>query len=175
MAAYGGTTTMVWVSGEERGRGRETGEGRIRVDAMNVEVMSAMIPGEEIKGLESHAKGFEAEPFFEIAAVEIRSLPKLEGTAHVNMALIVKFMKNAIRLNPRDSRVCAVGKPHMDERTNKVGRLRNFAAGWPGIPILAKRSGPTMSVRPSEWRNCRRRTRSVARANADRRKRSCSV
>jgi acyl-CoA dehydrogenase len=40
------------------------------------------------------AKGFEAEPFFEIAAVEIRSLPKLEGTAHVNMALIVKFMKN---------------------------------------------------------------------------------
>jgi acyl-CoA dehydrogenase len=40
------------------------------------------------------ARGFEAEPFFEIAAVEIRSLPKLEGTAHVNMALIVKFMKN---------------------------------------------------------------------------------
>jgi len=40
------------------------------------------------------AKGFEAEPFFEIAAEEIRSLPKLEGTAHVNMALIVKFMKN---------------------------------------------------------------------------------
>ncbi len=39
------------------------------------------------------AKGFEAEPFFEIAAQEIRSLPKLEGTAHVNMALIVKFMK----------------------------------------------------------------------------------
>ncbi|NNJ64095.1 MAG: acyl-CoA dehydrogenase [Xanthomonadales bacterium] len=40
------------------------------------------------------AKGFEAEPFFEIAAVEIRALPKLEGTAHVNMALIIKFMKN---------------------------------------------------------------------------------
>ena len=40
------------------------------------------------------AKGFEAETFFEIAAVEIGSLPKLEGTAHVNMALIVKFMKN---------------------------------------------------------------------------------
>ena len=40
------------------------------------------------------AKGFEAEPFFEIAAEEIAALPKLEGTAHVNMALIVKFMKN---------------------------------------------------------------------------------
>lgn len=40
------------------------------------------------------AKGFEAEPFFEVAAHEIGMLPKLEGTAHVNMALIVKFMQN---------------------------------------------------------------------------------
>jgi acyl-CoA dehydrogenase len=40
------------------------------------------------------AKGFEKEPFFEVAAREIGMLPKLEGTAHVNMALIVKFMKH---------------------------------------------------------------------------------
>ena len=40
------------------------------------------------------AKGFEKEPFFEIASHEIGMLPKLEGTTHVNMALIVKFMKN---------------------------------------------------------------------------------
>ena len=40
------------------------------------------------------AKGFEAEPFFEIAKNEMPQLPKLEGTAHVNMALIVKFMQN---------------------------------------------------------------------------------
>lgn len=40
------------------------------------------------------AKGFEKEPFFEIAAHEIRMLPKLEGTVHVNMALIIKFMQN---------------------------------------------------------------------------------
>ncbi|MBF0121008.1 MAG: acyl-CoA dehydrogenase [Desulfobacterales bacterium] len=40
------------------------------------------------------AKGFENEPFFEIAAHEIGMLPKLEGTVHVNMALIVKFMAN---------------------------------------------------------------------------------
>jgi len=40
------------------------------------------------------AKGFEKEPFFEVAAHEIRALPKLEGTVHVNMALIVKFMQN---------------------------------------------------------------------------------
>jgi acyl-CoA dehydrogenase len=40
------------------------------------------------------AKGFEAEPFFEMAARDIRALPKLEGTVHVNIALIVKFMPN---------------------------------------------------------------------------------
>ena len=39
------------------------------------------------------ARGFEQEPFFEVAAREIGMLPKLEGTAHVNMALVVKFMR----------------------------------------------------------------------------------
>ncbi len=38
------------------------------------------------------AKGFEKDMFFEQAAVDIRALPKLEGTVHVNIALIVKFM-----------------------------------------------------------------------------------
>jgi acyl-CoA dehydrogenase len=46
------------------------------------------------------AKGFEAEPFFEVATNEISMLPKLEGTAHVNMALVVKFMKNYL-FNPK--------------------------------------------------------------------------
>jgi len=40
------------------------------------------------------AKGFEKDMFFSSAARDIRALPKLEGTAHVNMALIVKFMAN---------------------------------------------------------------------------------
>lgn len=40
------------------------------------------------------ARGFEKETYFEMAAKEIRALPKLEGTVHVNMALIVKFMAN---------------------------------------------------------------------------------
>jgi len=47
------------------------------------------------------ARGFENEPFFEVAAVEIGSLPKLEGTTHVNMALIVKFLKNYL-FNPAE-------------------------------------------------------------------------
>lgn len=40
------------------------------------------------------AKGFEKDTYFEIAARDIRALPKLEGTIHVNMALVLKFMKN---------------------------------------------------------------------------------
>ncbi|MEO8587507.1 MAG: acyl-CoA dehydrogenase [Acidobacteriota bacterium] len=40
------------------------------------------------------AKGFEKNTYFEMAARDIRALPKLEGTVHVNIALIVKFMKN---------------------------------------------------------------------------------
>ncbi|MEV7454129.1 acyl-CoA dehydrogenase family protein [Streptomyces nigra] len=40
------------------------------------------------------AKGFEKDNYFAQAAVEIRGLPKLEGTVHVNLALILKFMRN---------------------------------------------------------------------------------
>ncbi len=40
------------------------------------------------------AKGFEKDTYFEMAARDIRALPKLEGTVHVNIALIVKFMAN---------------------------------------------------------------------------------
>ncbi len=40
------------------------------------------------------AKGFEKDTFFEMAARDIRALPKLEGTVHVNIALILKFMAN---------------------------------------------------------------------------------
>jgi acyl-CoA dehydrogenase len=40
------------------------------------------------------AKGFEKDTYFENAAIDIRALPKLEGTVHVNMALVIKFMPN---------------------------------------------------------------------------------
>jgi acyl-CoA dehydrogenase len=40
------------------------------------------------------AKGFEKDTYFDMAARDIRALPKLEGTVHVNIALIVKFMEN---------------------------------------------------------------------------------
>jgi len=40
------------------------------------------------------AKGFEKDTFFEMAARDIRTLPRLEGPVHVNIALIIKFMAN---------------------------------------------------------------------------------
>jgi alkylation response protein AidB-like acyl-CoA dehydrogenase len=45
------------------------------------------------------AKGFEEDTFFEMAARDIRALPKLEGTVHVNMALVLKFMASYL-FNP---------------------------------------------------------------------------
>lgn len=40
------------------------------------------------------AKGFEQDTYFEMAIRDIGMLPKLEGTEHVNMALIIKFVTN---------------------------------------------------------------------------------
>jgi acyl-CoA dehydrogenase len=40
------------------------------------------------------AKGFEQDTYFEMAIRDIGMLPKLEGTVHVNMALIIKFIQH---------------------------------------------------------------------------------
>ncbi len=40
------------------------------------------------------AKGFEKNMYFENAVMDVRALPKLEGTVHVNIALVLKFMMN---------------------------------------------------------------------------------
>jgi acyl-CoA dehydrogenase len=47
------------------------------------------------------AKGYEQDTYFEMALRDIGMLPKLEGTEHVNMALIIKFVKNYF-FNPAD-------------------------------------------------------------------------
>jgi acyl-CoA dehydrogenase len=40
------------------------------------------------------AKGLNRDQYFELAIRDIRMLPKLEGTVHVNMVLVLRFMKN---------------------------------------------------------------------------------
>ncbi|MBI2384262.1 MAG: acyl-CoA dehydrogenase [Gammaproteobacteria bacterium] len=59
------------------------------------------------------AKGFEKNSYFAQAAVDIRALPKLEGTVHVNIALIAKFMPNYF-FNPAEY----APVPTMDQPVN---------------------------------------------------------
>jgi len=59
------------------------------------------------------AKGFEKDTYFGQAAIDIRALPKLEGTVHVNIALIVKFMPSYFFFPSELPEV-----PRRDEATN---------------------------------------------------------
>ncbi len=66
--------------------------------------MKVTTQGEEVMNLlwdVIAAKGFEKDTFFEMAARDIRALPKLEGTVHVNIALIIKFLQNYL-FNPAE-------------------------------------------------------------------------
>lgn len=61
------------------------------------------------------AKGFEKDMYFNMAARDIRALPKLEGTVTVNMALIIKFMPNYF-FNPAEfSEIPSVNEPKNDD------------------------------------------------------------
>lgn len=70
------------------------------------------------------AKGFEKDTFFEMAARDIRALPKLEGTVHVNIALISKFMKNFLFV-PKEY-------PEIPQRSDAVDDVFLFKQGPTG-------------------------------------------
>ena len=61
------------------------------------------------------AKGFERDTYFEMAARDIRALPKLEGTVHVNMALIIKFMRNYFFVPGEFPEIPRVAEPKNDD------------------------------------------------------------
>ena len=68
--------------------------------------------------------------YFEMAARDIRALPKLEGTVHVNMALVIKFMKNYF-FNPGTfPEISEVKETHHDAflfdqgPTKELGKIR---------------------------------------------------
>ena len=72
------------------------------------------------------AKGFEGDTFFEMATRDIRALPKLEGTVHVNMMLIIKFMKNYL-FNPKEfSETGKQNKPKDDSFLFNQGPTRGL-------------------------------------------------
>ncbi len=76
------------------------------------------------------AKGFEKDTYFEMAARDIRGLPKLEGTVHVNMALVLKFMANYF-FNPGEFESVAPRREAADDPflfaqgpTSGLGKIR---------------------------------------------------
>jgi len=72
------------------------------------------------------AKGFEKDMYFGTATSEIRGLPKLEGTVHVNIALILKFMNNYF-FNPAE--YAAIGRrsePKHDEYMFRQGPTKGM-------------------------------------------------
>ena len=72
------------------------------------------------------AKGFEKDMYFEMAGRDIRALPKLEGTVHVNIALILKFMPNYF-FNPRVyPEVCRQDRPVNDDFLFDQGPARGL-------------------------------------------------
>ncbi len=61
------------------------------------------------------ARGFEGETYFSAATRDIRALPKLEGTVHVNMAQIIKFMPAYFFMAENQSKIPTVKDPVHDE------------------------------------------------------------
>ena len=72
------------------------------------------------------AKGFEKDVFFESAARDIRALPKLEGTVHVNMALIIKFMANYFFKPGEYPEIGTVSEPKNDDFLFAQGPTRGL-------------------------------------------------
>jgi acyl-CoA dehydrogenase len=72
------------------------------------------------------AKGFEKDGYFEMAARDIRALPKLEGTVHVNMALVIKFMKSYFFEPERFPEIPEMTEPRHDAFLFEQGPTRGL-------------------------------------------------
>ncbi len=91
--------------------------------------MKVTVQGEEVINLLWDiiaAKGFEKDTFFEMAARDIRALPKLEGTVHVNIALIIKFMKNYLFAPKEYAEIPQVNKAKNDDFLFNQGPTRGL-------------------------------------------------
>ncbi len=73
------------------------------------------------------AKGFEKDTYFAQAAVDIRGLPKLEGTVHVNIALIVKFMPSYFFFPAELAKVPTMDQPVNDDFLFNQGTTRGLS------------------------------------------------
>jgi acyl-CoA dehydrogenase len=73
------------------------------------------------------AKGFEKDNYFSQAVTELRGFPKLEGTRHVNMALIAKLIPSYM-FNPKEfPEIGRLNGNENDEYLFKQGKTRGYA------------------------------------------------
>jgi acyl-CoA dehydrogenase len=88
------------------------------------------------------AKGFEKDMYFSQAATDIRGLPKLEGTVHVNIALIVKFMPSYFFFPAELPEIGTRSEPVNDDflfhqgTTRGLGKIRfhDYKLAFAGFP-----------------------------------------
>ena len=106
------------------------------------------------------AKGFEKDTYFEMAARDIRGLPKLEGTVHVNMALVLKFMANYL-FNPAEYEPVPVRRDAADDEflfrqgpTGGSARSASTTGARPTPSSRACRTSRASPSRPRGWSSC---------------------
>ena len=91
--------------------------------------MKVAIQGEEVHEMLWDiiaAKGFEKDNYFSQAVVELRGFPKLEGTRHVNMALIAKLLPNYF-FNPKEyPEIPKMNGPENDDYLFQQGPTRGY-------------------------------------------------
>ncbi len=94
------------------------------------------------------AKGFEKDMYFEMAVRDIRALPKLEGTVHVNIALIVKFMANYFFFPKPYPEVSRQDAARNDDFLFHQGPARGLSKiqFHDFTPIFAQHNAPNVSI-----------------------------
>ena len=93
------------------------------------------------------AKGFERDTYFRGAGKDVGALAKLEGTVHVNLALILKFVPNYL-FAPTDQPVVSTRQDPVDDEflfrqgagaRSGRGHLRRLATGLRAVRRVAQR------------------------------------
>ncbi len=81
------------------------------------------------------ARGFEKDMYFEQAVCHIRALPKLEGTVHVNLALVLKFLPQYLAAFAGNGRDYADVPVCMDAVDDDYLFAQGSASGLSKIPF----------------------------------------
>ncbi len=92
--------------------------------------MKVAMQGEEVHELLFDiiaAKGFEKDVYFEQAVTELVGFPKLEGTRHVNMALIAKLIPSYMFMPAEFEEIGRITDNRNDDFLFRQGKTRGYA------------------------------------------------